>query len=46
MKKFIHISLFALFLAVTISLIGYIYYLRSQQKITVVKINITGHIGR
>lgn len=40
MKKILHISLFALFLAATISLIGYIYYLRGHQKISAVKINI------
>ena len=40
MKKILHISLFALFLVVTMSLIGYIYYLRGQQKISAVKINI------
>ena len=40
MKKTLHISLFVLFLAVSTILIAYIYYLRSQQNITAVKINI------
>ena len=40
MKKTLHISLFVLFLVATVSLIGYIYYLRGQQKVSAVKINI------
>jgi len=40
MKKTLNISLFVLFLGATLVLISYIYYLRSQQKITDVKINI------
>jgi cell division protein FtsQ len=40
MKKILYISLFVLFLAAAISLIGYIYYVRGQQKISLVKVNI------
>ena len=40
MKKTLNITLFVLFLAVTMSLIVYIYYVRGQQRISIVKVNI------
>ena len=40
MKKTLNISLFVLFLITTVSLVGYIYFLRGQQKISALKINI------